>query len=102
LELAVSAIRALRVITTETNGYVSATADTGGYGIGGTGSNTSPLSRVGSMNLFNKVEPDGYSESGLIWLSTANLCERMRYIDPLLMPASSSLKSTDYGSPGTR
>jgi uncharacterized protein (DUF1800 family) len=102
LELTVSAIRALRLGNTETNGYITTTADTDGYGIGGTGGNTSPLSRMGGMGLFNKPEPDGYSEMGRIWLNTANLCERMRFVQHLLMPSTSSLKSSDYGSPGTK
>src|SRR5262249_51761962 len=59
LELAVSAVRALRVVNTDSNGWVSATADSDGYGISGTNGNTSPLSRMGGMGLFNKPEPDG-------------------------------------------
>ncbi len=102
LELAVSAVRALRVVDTDAKGYVTATADSDGYGISGSGANTSPLNRMGGMLLFNKVEPDGYSEFGGIWLNTANLCERMRFVQHLLMPTSSSLKSADYGAPGTR
>jgi len=53
---------------------------------------------MGGMNLFDKTEPNGYSEFGKIWLNTANLCERMRFVQHLLMPTSSSLKSTDYGT----
>ena len=92
LELAVSTIRALRTGTTDTNNWVSVTSDTDGYGI------TSPLSRMGGMNLFDKAEPNGYSEFGYIWLNTANLCERMRFAQHVLMPTSSSLKGTDYGT----
>ncbi len=92
LELSVSAVRALRLSTTDTNSWVSMTADTDGYGI------TSPLSRMGGMNLFAKPEPDGWSEFARIWLNTANLCERMRFAQHLLMPTTSSLKNTDYGT----
>ncbi|PYJ01272.1 MAG: hypothetical protein DME25_18465, partial [Verrucomicrobia bacterium] len=102
LEFAVAAIRALRVVNTEPSGYVVATADSDGYGISGLGGNTSPLNRMGGMLLFNKVEPDGYSEFGRIWLSTANLCERMRFVQHLLMPTSSALKSSDYSTPGQK
>lgn len=89
LEFAVSAIRALRVVDTDTNNYVSTTADTDGYGI------VTALSRMGGMNLFNKAEPDGYSEFGRIWLSTANLNERWRFAQHLLMTSTYSLKTTD-------
>lgn len=92
LELAVSAIRALRHSRTDTNDWTSMTADTDGNAL------VSPLSRMGGMNLFNKAEPDGWSEFGRIWLNTANLCERMRFVQHLLMPTSSSLKNTDYGT----
>ena len=100
LEYAVSAVRALRVVNTDTNGYVTATCDSDGYGISGLNGNTYPLNRMGGMGLFNKPEPDGWSEFGRIWLSTANLCERMRFVQHLLMPTTSSLKTTDYGTPG--
>jgi uncharacterized protein (DUF1800 family) len=98
LELAVSAIRALRLSTTDTNNlnWVSMTADTDGYGL------ATPLSRMGGMNLFAKTEPDGYSEKGSIWLNTANLCERYRYVQHLLMPTTSSTKDDDYGSSGLK
>jgi len=89
LEFAVSAIRALRVEDTDTNNYVGTTADTDGYGI------VTPLSRMGGMNLFNKAEPDGYSEFGRIWLGTANLDERYRFAQHLLMTSTYGLKTTD-------
>lgn len=92
LEFAVSAVRALRVVDTDTNSYVSATSDTDGYGI------VTALGRMGGMNLFNKAEPDGYSEFGRIWLSTANLDERWRFAQHLLMASNYGLKTTD----GTR
>lgn len=92
LEFAVSAVRALRIADTDTNNYASVTADTDGYGL------VTPLSRMGGMNLFNKSEPDGYSEFGRIWLSTANLDERWRFAMHLLMATDYSLKTAD----GTR
>ena len=103
LEFAVSAVRALYTVNADTNSWVSSTCDSDGYGISGTnGSTTYPLSRMGGMGLFNKPEPDGWSEFGRIWMSTANLCERMRFVQHLLMPTSSSIKDDDYGSPGLR
>ena len=101
LEFSASVMRALRVSSTDTNNWVSTTADTDGYGISGSG-NTSPLSRMGNMGLFNKPEPDGFSEFGRIWLNTANLCERMRFAQHALMPLSGSLKTSDYGTPGSK
>jgi uncharacterized protein (DUF1800 family) len=91
MEFAVSAIRALRVEVTDTNNYISATADTDGYGL------ASPMSRMGGMSLFNKPEPDGYSEFGRNWLSTANLDERWRFAQHLLMASNYGLKNSDYG-----
>ena len=102
LEFAVSAVRALRTVGSDTNGYVTATADSDGYGISGLSGNTYPLNRMGGMGLFNKAEPDGYSELGRIWLNTANLCERMRFAQHLLMPTTSTTKDDDYGSAGLR
>ncbi len=109
LEHAVSAVRALRSVNTDTStyfgtplNYVSSTCDSDGYSISGSGGNTPPMIRMGNMQLFNKTEPDGYSEYGRLWLNTANLCERMRFVQQLLMPTSSSLKSSDYGNPGLK
>ncbi len=102
LEFAVSAVRALRTVSTDTNSWVSSTCESDGYGITGTNGNTYPLSRMGGMGLFNKPEPDGWSEFGRIWMNTANLCERMRFAQHLLMANNSSLKTSDYGSPGLR
>jgi hypothetical protein len=100
LEFTVSAVRALRVVSTDTNGYIASTSDSNGYGISGTNNNNYPLSRMGGMNLFNRAEPDGFSEFGRIWLNTANLCERMRFVQHLLMPGNSSTKDDDYGAAG--
>lgn len=102
LEFAVSAVRALRVGTTNGSGHISVTSDTDGYGITGVSGNTSPLSRMGGMVLYNKTEPDGYSEMGKVWLNTANLCERMRFAQHLLMPAASNTKDDDYGATGRK
>ncbi len=102
LEFAVSAVRALRMVSTDTNSWTSSTGDSDGYGIGGTNGNTYPLNRMGGMGLFNKPEPDGWSEFGRNWMNTANLCERMRFAQHLLMANNNSLKTSDYGSAGSR
>jgi uncharacterized protein (DUF1800 family) len=97
LEFAVSAIRALRANLGGTN-Y---TADTDGYDIAL--DTRSPLGRMGNMNLFDREEPDGYPETGRLWLNTANLCERIRFAHHLCMvPGSGAnfLKDDDYGSTG--
>jgi uncharacterized protein (DUF1800 family) len=92
LEFAVSAVRALRVTNTDTDGYITSTSDSDGSGL------ITPLSRMGEMNLFGKVEPDGYSEFGRIWLNTSNLDERWRFVQHLLMASNYALKNTDYGT----
>jgi len=56
------------------------------------------LSRMGGMSLFNKPEPDGYSEFGRNWLSTANLDERWRFAQHLLMASNYALKNSDYNT----
>jgi uncharacterized protein (DUF1800 family) len=88
-EFAVSAIRALRANVGGTN-Y---TADTDGYDI------RTPIRLMGNMNLFDREEPDGYPETGRLWLNTANLCERMRFAQHLCV-APGSFKGTDYTSSG--
>jgi uncharacterized protein (DUF1800 family) len=88
LEFSISAIRALRANFDGTN-Y---TAYTDGDDI------RVPISRMGNMNLFDREEPDGYPETGRLWLNTANLCERMRFAQNLCMSPTSSLKDDDYGS----
>ena len=92
LQLAISAIRALRVGDSDTNGFITVTCDSDGSGL------ITPLSRMGGMTLFDKAEPDGFSEFGRIWLNTANLDERWKFADHLLMATSFGLKSSDYGT----
>jgi uncharacterized protein (DUF1800 family) len=92
LEFSIGAVRALRVSDTDGSGYVTTTADTDGASL------VAPLNRMGGMSLFNKPEPDGYSEFGQIWLNTANLDERWRFVQNLLMASNYGLKNTDYGA----
>jgi len=74
LEFTVSAIRALRL-----NSHGAFTADTDGNLHGA-------LTRMGSMRLFDRAEPDGYPESGPSWISAGTLTERLRWVQSLLTP----------------
>ena len=79
LEYTVSAIRALRsaksdgTYTSDTDGVIS-----------------TPLSRMGSMNLFDRAEPDGYPETAPGWISTGTLAERIRWVQGYLIAANQS------------
>ena len=86
LEFVVSAIRALRTPAAD-GGF---TADTDGYDL------RSPMGRMG-MNLFDRVDPDGWPEKGAGWIDTARISERMRFIQNLLMAATDPLKDVDFG-----
>jgi hypothetical protein len=86
-EFTVSAVRALRAATT--NG--SFTADTDGYSL------RSPMNRMGSMNLFDRAEPDGYPEGGAPWISAGTLAERLRFAQALLTAAGTG-RPTDAGN----
>jgi len=76
LEYTVSAVRALRAANP--NGTFTAQMDTNSATIG------TPLSRMGSMNLFDRAAPDGYPEAGPPWISAGTLAERVRFIQSLL------------------
>jgi uncharacterized protein (DUF1800 family) len=69
LEYVVSAVRALR---SGTNGDYTASTD--GYSF------ETPLSRMGSMLLFDRDSPDGYPETGGGWISAGTLAERTRFV----------------------
>lgn len=89
LEFAVSAIRALR--TTTTNGF---SADSDGYSF------IVPMSRMGSMNLFDRDQPDGYPEAGPPWISAGTLNERLRFIQTALMSPTDSNRNDGIGVGG--
>ena len=74
-EFVTSAVRALRA---STNGGSGITAFTDGYSM------STPLSRMGGMNLFDRDAPDGYPENGANWVSAGTLVERIRYIQAFL------------------
>ncbi len=90
-EYAASAIRVMRSAKTDW----TFTADTDGYSF------TTPLSRMGSMNLFDRAEPNGYPEVAAGWVSAGTLAERLRFVQTTCMPTSDSAK-TDGISPGNK
>lgn len=91
LEFAASTIRALR----SANADGTFTASTDGFSITGTGRSGSqaPLTRMGSMMLFDRDAPDGYPESGAAWISAGTLAERCRFVQAALMAASDPNKN---------
>jgi uncharacterized protein (DUF1800 family) len=77
LEFVVSSVRALRASTNNTGLAGSFSASTDGYAF------NSPLSRMGSMFLFDRADPDGYPEHGTAWISAGTLAERLRFVQSL-------------------
>jgi uncharacterized protein (DUF1800 family) len=69
LEMVVSTIRATRIFTNNTY-----TADTDGYSF------SIPMDRMGSMDLFDRNDPNGYPEDAQGWISGGTLAERIRFI----------------------
>jgi uncharacterized protein (DUF1800 family) len=89
LEYVVSTIRALRA----SRPGAGFTAETDGYDV------LTTLRRL-NMKPFDRDEPDGYSEFGRDWVSTASLVERMRFAQNFLIAARDPLKALDFGSAG--
>jgi uncharacterized protein (DUF1800 family) len=83
LEFGVSVIRALSAA----KGDGTFTADTDGYSL------ISPLSRMGSMLLFDRTAPDGYPEAGPPWISAGTLAERLRFVQTFCMAAADPAKN---------
>ncbi|MBI4661001.1 MAG: DUF1800 family protein [Verrucomicrobia bacterium] len=72
-EFTVGAVRALR-----------AAKPTGGFTSDCTGADlVTPMNRLG-MRLFNREEPDGWSEFGADWINSSWLMERMRFVQERL------------------
>ena len=91
IEFAASALRALR----SANSDGTFTASTDGYSIAGTSRDGSkaPLTRMGSMLLFDRDAPDGYPEGGPSWISAGTLAERTRFVQAALMSTTDTNKN---------
>jgi hypothetical protein len=97
LEFAASAIRALRAEKPDG----TFTASTDGYAISGTSrtASSSALTRMGTMLLFDRADPDGYPEAGPPWISAGTLAERLRFVQTYLLEAGAPGKN-DEGNNG--
>lgn len=91
VEFAVSSVRALQ----STNAGGAPTARTDGYSISGRSrtASSAPLTRMGSMMLFDRDAPDGYPEIGSSWISSGTLAERVRFIQTYLMVVGDANKN---------
>lgn len=91
LEFTVSGIRALRAAKPDG----TYTASTDGYSIAGRAftASYSYLNRMGTMLLFDREAPDGYPETGPIWVNASSLSERVRFVQTLLMPVYDTNKA---------
>jgi len=104
LEFCVSAVRALRQSTNGGGSHGTWTAHTDGYGISSSPGTVqsvgraSALNRMGSMNLFNRQEPDGYPEAGAGWAAAGSLAERVRFVSSLMKAAGQPGKNDDNSS----
>ncbi len=90
LEFAVATIRSIR----STNSAGAFTASTDGYSISGRSrtASSAPLTRMGTMMLFDRDAPDGFPEAGAPWISSGTLAERVRFIQTALMATTDALK----------
>jgi uncharacterized protein (DUF1800 family) len=98
LEYTISAIRALRTSTNGTGNPGTFSSDTDGYSISGTMSGNAqntvyPLYRMGTMALFDRVDPNGYPEDGPSWISAGTVAERIRWIQTYCMAVNDTNKN---------
>ena len=91
LEFTASTIRALR--SASPGGGFTATTD--GYSISGRSrtASSAPLTRMGSMMLFDRGAPDGYPEVASAWISAGTVSERIRFVQTALMSANDTNKT---------
>ena len=82
LEFVAATLRALRA--TRPDGSTTAYTD---------GDLAFALSRMGLMLLFDRAEPNGYSETAEAWISAGTLAERLRFVQAALMPVGMTGKS---------
>jgi hypothetical protein len=93
-EYCFSAVRALRDSSNDTFTVAGGfTATTDGYSIvSGTNNNPNaasqqsahPLNRMGRYLLFDREEPDGYPETGTVYVGANGLAERIRWVNTVL------------------
>jgi uncharacterized protein (DUF1800 family) len=90
LEFTAATIRSIR----STNSAGAFTSSTDGYSISGRSrtASSAPLTRMGTMMLFDRDAPDGFPEAGAPWISSGTLAERIRFIQTTLMPTTTTLK----------
>jgi uncharacterized protein (DUF1800 family) len=86
-EFAVGAIRSLRA--RRPDGAYTATADPEAL--------QEFMERAGSMELFDRTDPDGFPEAGPPWVSAGTLAERLRFVQGLLMPSSYNAREAEVG-----
>jgi hypothetical protein len=79
LEAVVSTIRSIRIYTNS-----AYSADTDGYSF------SLPMDRMGSMDLFDRNDPNGYPEDAQGWISGGTLAERVRFIQSFCIPSGNS------------
>jgi len=86
-EFVASSVRALRSV----NSDGTATASTDGYSF------KTPMDRMGSMDLFDRAEPNGYPETAPGWVSAGTLVERLRFAQTYCI-ASGGANRSDAGN----
>jgi uncharacterized protein (DUF1800 family) len=87
LEFTLSAVRALRISTNGTDLAGTFSSDTDGYTLVSGSSSTAtahPLNRMGRYLIFDREEPDGYPETGSVYVGAGALTERNRWISTIL------------------
>jgi len=89
LEMVVSTVRSIRIFTNSTY-----TADTDGYSF------SLPMDRMGTMDLFDRNDPNGYAEDAASWISGGTLAERVRFIQSFCIASGTSGHSGSQSGTG--
>ncbi len=91
LEFAASTLRAFRA--SKPDGSFTAAVDAPSLVASG-----GLLDRAGRMRLFDRAEPDGYSEDAGGWISAGTLSERLRYVQSLALSGAGLATGTGVRS----
>ena len=83
LEYTVATFRALRSVNQD--GTSTAEADSTSI--------PTVLNRMGGMRLFDRAEPDGFTEAAPGWISAGTLAERLRFVQGVCMPTNMTGKA---------